>query len=153
MSEAQYNTGGPNQSEQDKLLSELLQKFTERSQAPAPSPAQSTSATTGAPAPDMLSSLLSNPELIAKLPQMMSAIKPMLDMLGKPAVPSNATASQDTAPTSALPAFPAATAKTKNDSDRAALLCAMKPYLSQDRQNAIDYIIKLSRLGDILKTL
>ena len=37
--------------------------------------------------------------------------------------------------------------------ERTELLRAMKPYLSRDRQEAIDYIIKLGRLGDILKSL
>ena len=47
-----------------------------------------------------------------------------------------------------------ATAKrSQTEERRAALLCAMKPYLSRDRQEAIDYILKLSRLGDLLKTL
>ena len=42
---------------------------------------------------------------------------------------------------------------SKGTDSRTALLCAMKPYLSEDRRNAVDYIVKLSRLGEILKTL
>jgi hypothetical protein len=49
---------------------------------------------------------------------------------------------------------PASLVKHSPSADsRTALLCAMKPYLSRDRQNAIDYIVKIGKLGDILKTL
>ncbi len=34
-----------------------------------------------------------------------------------------------------------------------ALLCAVKPYLSDGRREAIDYIIKLSRVSEILKNM
>ncbi len=45
-------------------------------------------------------------------------------------------------------------AKAQNTPDhRAALLCALKPYLSRERCEAIDYIIKFSRLSDVLKNL
>jgi len=34
-----------------------------------------------------------------------------------------------------------------------ALLCALRPYLSAERQEIIDYIMKFSKIGDILKKL
>jgi hypothetical protein len=34
---------------------------------------------------------------------------------------------------------------------REALLCALKPYVSEGRRDAIDYIIRISRMSDILK--
>ena len=40
-----------------------------------------------------------------------------------------------------------------HNDQRFALLIAIKPYLGHDRQNAIDYILKLSHLGSILKNL
>ena len=105
------------------------------------------------PSADIFSSLLSNPELLGKLPQLISSIKPMLDMLGM---------GTKSAPTLDVPAA-SSTARSEDDSTairkkssedhRAALLCAMKPYLSHDRQQAVDYILKLSRLGDLLKSL
>ncbi len=36
---------------------------------------------------------------------------------------------------------------------REALLCALKPYLSKDRCAAIDYLIRLGRVGDAIKAL
>ncbi len=95
------------------------------------------------PPSDLISSLLGNPELIAKLPAILSTVKPIIEMLGKSS--GAAPASEASPPTEKKP--------STHDDRRAALLCAMKPYLSHDRQMAIDYIIKLSRLGDILKTL
>ena len=45
--------------------------------------------------------------------------------------------------------------KTKNaESDRReALLCALKPYVSEGRREAIDYIIRISQVSDILKNI
>jgi hypothetical protein len=38
-------------------------------------------------------------------------------------------------------------------STRAELLCALKPYLSPGRQEAIDYMIRISQISDLLKHL
>lgn len=114
------------------------------------------------PPSDLFSSLLSNPELISKLPAILSSIKPIMELFGGrntstpasaavSADPSAAQASKVTEPTVPASVLPKATQETTDR--RAALLCAMKPYLSHDRQQTIDYVIKLSRLGDILKTL
>lgn len=120
---------------------------------PTPQPA-----TQASPSADVFSALLSNPELLAKLPSLISSIKPMLDMLGMGAKSSPSSTPVSSAHESsshgdrgAIEA--GALVKKQSDDRRAALLCAMKPYLSRDRQQAVDYIIKLGRLGDILKTL
>lgn len=146
---------------QDEILASVLQKLS----APSPTPpASSTPAASGGG--DLLASLLSNPELIAKLPAILSSVKPIIDMLKT----SGLMTAPVSAPVSAAPtnqdsvtasgegdqtdAAPAALIRHSPGADsRTALLCAMKPYLSHDRQNAIDYIVKIGRLGDILKTL
>lgn len=106
---------------------------------------------------DIFSSLLSNPDLLIKLPSIISAAKPIIDMFSQSQKSVSSISSDGVAVSAALP-----TASSKPTSKRTlgheaecrnALLCAMKPYLSSDRQNTIDYIVKLSRLGDILKTL
>lgn len=98
-----------------------------------------------APQNDLFSSLLSSPELISKLPTIISTVKPLLEML-------SASSGQSAPKNQVVP-----TAAGGNDrggnAHRTALLCALKPYLSADRRQAIDYIIKLDRLGDVLKTL
>lgn len=105
---------------------------------------------------DFISSILSNPELLSKLPTLISSIKPIMEMFTK-AQPAGAETKD--ANLHDEPSVPAASqaisaAKTMGDSNRrAALLCAMKPYLNNERQDTIDYIIKLSRLGDVLKSL
>ena len=107
-------------------------------------PQQSTQASAS---PDILSSLLSNPELLANLPKIISTVKPLMEMLG-----SKEAAKHADATVQASTSVPSANEKKDTDR-RAALLCAMKPYLSPDRCRTIDYVIKLSHLGDILKTL
>ena len=145
MNQDESNLTEGTRSAQDQLLSDILQRFSQSS--PPPSGSQSG---TG----DILSSLLSNGELISKLPQIISLVKPMLDLWGGASQSKTESAPKETQRSApSLPAHPAAAAKAKSEADRSALLCAMKPYLSRERQNTIDYIIKLSRLGDILKTL
>ena len=106
---------------------------------------------------DIFSSLLSNPDLLVKLPSIISAAKPIIDMFSQSQ--RNASPSQsDSVPASVTlsnaegKSVPTRTLGREAEC-RNALLCAMKPYLSSDRQNTIDYSVKLSRLGDILKTL
>jgi hypothetical protein len=43
--------------------------------------------------------------------------------------------------------------KSQSEANREALLYALKPYLSQSRADAIEKIIRLSRIGDILSGL
>ena len=85
----------------------------------------------GAPV-DGLASVLSNPELMAKLPQMMSMLAPML---------STAQASpQSPAPKSAE--------DCRND-----LLLALRPFLSPERCQAIDAMLRIAKLGTILRQI
>lgn len=130
---------------QDEMLSSILQKLTNTSQSSSsPPPAQN-------PTGDIVSALLSNPELLSKLPALLSSIKPIIDMLG---IGSTGQASTPVSAPAALNTSANSTAKQDKTADsRTALLSAMKPYLSPERQNAVDYIVKLGRLGDILKTL
>ena len=102
------------------------------------------------PQNDLFSSLLSSPELIAKLPSIISTVKPIIEMLGKSASMSGAAAASE--PQKSIPAAIASQKTHANDS-RTALLCALKPYLGAERQNAIDYVVKLGRLSEVLKTL
>lgn len=97
----------------------------------------------------LFSSLLSNPELLSKLPELISVVSPLISSLslgGNPAAPT--AAQNQTKPAGSF--LPAQSREVQNSN---ALLCALKPYLKKERQDAIDYMIKLSRLGDILKTL
>ncbi len=147
---------------QNDILSELLSKLSgSASRQTSPEPNDGASPVferTAPPSSDLFSALLSNPELVSKLPSLISSIKPVIEMLSSGGFSTGGTQTSEKQPqgdsisVGNMQHKPAASHKNSDDS-RAALLCAMKPYLSQDRQNAIDYIIKISRLGDILKTL
>ena len=78
-----------------------------------------------------LAALASNPEIISKLPDIISAFGGMGGG-GR----SGATGGE------------------KKDQDRrTALLLALRPYLSPRRREIVDYLIKMNKLGDVFKNL
>ena len=81
---------------------------------------------------DVLSGLLSDPEMLAKLPAMIETVKPMLQNLSSP------------------PKEKKESPRTEHDR-RAALLLALKPYLSPHRCEAVDYIVKISGITKLLR--
>ncbi len=86
-----------------------------------------------ASAESSLSDVLANPELMAKLPEVISVLRPMVSGTS----PSNGPRDSQ-----------------KNAADRRlALLYALKPYLSDRRCEAIDYIARMSKMGDMMKNL
>lgn len=95
---------------------------------------------------DGISRVLSNPEMMAKLPDVMKMLAPMMQQ-ASPLV-------GDSIPTSA-PAI--ATPLHTGDRDRRGcrndLLIALKPFLSPERCRAIDMLLGLSRLGDVLQKM
>lgn len=155
------NINERNEATQDEMLATILQKLSSKTNTASPSnspPSGESTAPSGVQNPmgDVLSSLLSNPELLAKLPSLLSSMKPILDMLGGVGSSGTAQTSATASPPVGVQSEPASEqdkSSDKKSDSRTALLCAMKPYLSPDRQNAIDYIVKLGRLGDILKSL
>ncbi len=141
-------------------LSRIISQVTEESGASPPEPSVNTQEersrpTASQPSSDFISSILSNPDLLSKLPTLISSIKPIMEIFGRAqptAAQVNESSPAEPSPTASSQAISAA--KTMGDSNRrAALLCAMKPYLNKERQDTIDYIIKLSRLSDVLKSL
>ncbi len=82
---------------------------------------------------DGLASLLSNPAMLEQLPKMISVIKPLL--------------------ASVPPPKPAPTANSSPQANRDNLLLALKPFLSSERREAVDSIIRLSRLGNVFQQL
>lgn len=84
-------------------------------------------------APTDLGAMLSDPNIMAKLPEVISVLRPMFGGGAQNEGPKNASA---------------------HASDRRmALLCALKPYLSPRRCEAIDYITRISKFGDMMKNL
>lgn len=89
------------------------------------------SASSNPPSTDGLAAVLSNPAMMEKLPAMMATLAPMLGSLPQP--PKNE------------PASPSAC--------RDQLLLALKPFLSPDRRNAVDQILRLAKLGAVFGQL
>ncbi len=77
---------------------------------------------------DGLAGILSNPAMMEKLPAILSAMSPMLNAPEKPKNDRTHTPSHD----------------------RDRLLLALKPFLSPARRDAIDTILRVAKLGEIL---
>ena len=115
------------------------------------SSAESTASTDHQSPTDGLANALSDPNLMAKLPQVMALLQPMLRNNTKPAddiVPSL----QDSS-TEALPTLLSSSQRPASDHCRDDLLLALKPFLSPGRCEAVDTILRLSKLGSVLKHL
>ena len=89
------------------------------------------------PDTDGLASVLSDPSLMEKLPQIMTMIKPMLA-----SVPISSPSQSDASP-----------AASSHLSDRDRLLLSLKPFLSHERQEAVESILRIAQLGSLLKQL
>lgn len=81
---------------------------------------------------DGLSALLANPAILEKLPSMIATLRPMLAPPPSPQKPSGEKG-------------PA--------SHRDALLLALKPFLSEGRREAVDSILRIARLTEILRQM
>ena len=89
-----------------------------------------------------ISRVLSNPEMMAKLPDVMKMLAPMV---------GQAQASQSaSAPATATPPHGREHDRKNCRND---LLLALKPFLSPERCRAIDMLLGLSRLGDALQKM
>ncbi len=95
----------------------------------------SVAASANQPTSDGLASVLSDPELMAKLPQMMAMLKPMLAANGnlEKSPPQNR---------------PRSTEDCRND-----LLLALKPFLSPERCHAIDTMLRIAKLGTVIRQI
>ena len=113
-----------------------------------------------------IASLLQNPEIAAKLPRIMEALAPVMAEMkaekadGTPAQAAETDGTSGAADGASVSAADAADALQKalpamgkahpSASRRMALLRALAPYLSADRQSALDTVIKVSTLIDLL---
>ncbi|MBQ9784149.1 MAG: hypothetical protein IJW29_01475 [Clostridia bacterium] len=94
------------------------------------------------PAADGLSRVLSDPELLSKLPQVMEMLKPALQGVAQESTPE-----AESLPVSALPSV------KPPHSHRDDLLLALKPFLSPERAQKVDMLLRLERLGSVLQVL
>ena len=125
---------------------------------------------------DAIEHLMANPELISSIASAIGTVKAK----SEPATDGNDNTASDAGTPPSPSEFPdlgklistlspmlSSSAPTKVDKDqnksdaaiahsggrreREALLCALKPYVSDGRREAIDYIIRISQVSDILK--
>ena len=80
-----------------------------------------------------MGTMLSDPVILSKLPEVISVLRPMLEPSAKASPPSGEHSSAV--------------------DHRTALLCALKPYLSPKRCEAIDYFTRISKLGDMVRNM
>ena len=109
----------------------------------ADEPNQSTSSTPKGAVPtaaagDGLATLLQNPSVLEKLPQMLSVLKPMMENGAAKAAASDA----------AVRVAPHSSAHSREH-----LLLSLKPFLSKERCDAVDTILRISQLGEALGKL
>ncbi len=105
---------------------------------PSPPPLENPQAMT-----DGISRVLANPEMMAKLPEVMKMLAPMMQQVGTPSTAA--------VPTVATPAHGGGERDRRGC--RNDLLVALKPFLSPERCRAIDMLLGLSRLGDALQKM
>ena len=101
---------------------------------PEETPAASAQASipTGNPGTDGIAALLSDPALMQQLPQILSVLKPMMGSLQPP---KDKPLSKNASPLEC----------------RDNLLLALKPFLSSERRDAVDSIIRISHLGSVFQ--
>ena len=126
---------------------------------------------------DAINKLMANPEIISMVASTLGNLNtPKPESAAEPPKAEEVSVETDTSETSALPAPNSAGAPDLGElikgiapmmsrlnggekrsspsceaDRREALLCALKPYVSDGRREAIDYIIRISQVSDILK--
>ena len=108
-------------------------QFPPAGEAPAAQSNAGDSTPAGAPAVDGLASVLANPEMMAKLPQVMAVLKPMFAGEAGKHPPGHPARSHE---------------DCRND-----LLLALKPFLSSERRNAVDAILRIAQLGTVIRQI
>ena len=116
--------------------------------------------------PDVLSGAISkiseHPELISMVANALGrgsdggAVQSASQTTGQPTQASPQSSELASLIGSIAPVMSALGGKRKRDpreEHRDALLCALKPYLSEDRRQMVDRIMKLGQLGDLLKII
>lgn len=106
---------------------------------PKDSAAPPVSAASTATSPVMsegISALLSHPEILRQLPQMLSLLSPMLSGKSEKILPPSGSSKGNAAET-----------------HREALLLALKPFLSPPRRDAVDGLLRIGKLGAVLREL
>lgn len=114
----------------------------EKAEQASPTPSGAPLQTNGDAVADGISRVLSNPEMMAKLPDVMKMLAPMVQQ----------ATHEKAGDVPTLAPIGGGSAKDRRGC-RNDLLLALKPFLSPARCRAVDTLIGLSRLGDALQKL
>ncbi len=109
-----------------------------------PAPPAVPSTVDGETVTDGISRVLANPEMMAKLPDVMKMLAPMMQQAQ--------SVQGESVPASATPLHGGGGQHDRRGC-RNDLLLALKPFLSPERCRAIDMLLGLSRLGDVLQKM
>ena len=109
-----------------------------------PAPPAVPSTVDGETVTDGISRVLANPEMMAKLPDVMKMLAPMMQQAQ--------SVQGESVPASATPSHGGGGQHDRRGC-RNDLLLALKPFLSPERCRAIDMLLGLSRLGDVLQKM
>ena len=95
---------------------------------------------------DGIGSVLSDPQMMAKLPAMIEMLRPMMGNKAE-------TMPEKAEKTVLAPSAPSAEGKAQGacHDRRVALLRALRPYLNARRQEAIDYILRMDQMGKLFR--
>ena len=106
------------------------------------------------------SEILSNPEMLNTISSMAQKLKENNEpKKEEPPATEKSSETPDSSPASLAERFPELLGMLSGQNSgagknrRSELLCALKPYLSQNRVDAIDQIIKLSEISSVFKNL
>jgi len=117
---------------------------------------------------DAIGAVLNDPQMMAKLPEVMAMLKPMMSDMASMSGMAGAVGSEQGGAEGATAAVEAASVKPAQDGGveaeaviaspskrvhdrRLALLKALRPYMSPRRQEAIDYILRMDRFGNMFR--
>lgn len=98
---------------------------------PAAQPTVQSAPVNASPPVDGLAAVLGDPALMEKLPSMIAVLKPLMNTIPTP------KASNSSSPAEC----------------RDQLLLSLKPFLSSERRDAVDQILRLAKLGAVFKQL
>lgn len=143
----------------DRLIRQAEGQHTEgTSEAAASVGTPVAAAPASTPAGGLLGGLLSNPALLSALPQLLSSLTPLMSgakgSSGAVAASAPGAGDQAEGDGSSPPASLSAAKAVSIPPDRhTALLCAIKPYLGRERQQAAEQLIGLCRVWTTLQGL
>lgn len=90
---------------------------------------------------DALSSVLNDPQMMARLPAVIDMLRPMV----------SGGAEERPAPPAAEGAAAAAPTEARAHAQRTALLRAVRPYVNPRRREVIDYMLRMEQLGGMFR--